>query len=388
MKLLFVLTPPFDPSTGGVQHTTFKLGRYFHQAGLDVHYYSCTVRGHLTEVHGTLHHALTEDGTGDTNMEQLRTLVRTLEPKVVINQMPFETALRNTLYDLQQERSFVLLGCLRNTLWGFRIGAKDDYKRKVPAWLYPVLINKFTLPLLGYRVHKLQKQHLLEILDKNDLFMLLTPHNRVEMESFIGKYKSQKAMSMPNSIPQVLETLPPKKKQIVHVGRLTISQKRSDLLLPFWKEVHKQLPDWEFVVVGYGDYEQRLKDQVAREGIENITFTGRQIPDNYYRDASVFMMPSSYEGFPNVVLEAQSFGAVPVAFDSYGAIRDIVQDGVNALLIPPFDTQAMAEKVVQLVQDPDRLATMQQASLENARNYTIDQVGQLWLQLFKERTQK
>lgn len=388
MKLLFVLTPPFDPSTGGVQHTTFKLGRFFHQSGIEVHYYSCTVDGHLKEVYGTLYHAVHTDGTGEENMEQLREVVKTVQPEVVINQMPFEVALRDTLYGLQQERNFVLLGCLRNTLWGFRIGAKDDYKRKVPAWLYPLVINKFTLSILGYRVHKLQKQHLLEIMDKNDLFVLLTPHNRVEMESFIGKYKSKKSISLPNSIPQVVEGLPEKKKQIVHVGRLTISQKRSDLLLPFWKEVQKALPDWEFIVVGYGDFEEVLKAQVEREGFKNITLTGRQVPDNYYRDASIFMMPSSYEGFPNVILEAQSFGAVPVAFDSYGAIRDIVQDGKNALLIPPFDTEAMAKKVVNLANDTDLMQSMQVAALENAKNYTIDHVGQLWLTLFKERLQK
>ena len=57
MKIFFTLTPAFDPNAGGVQRTTFKLGKYFSEKGLDIYYYSLAKTGHVEVRNGTLYTA-------------------------------------------------------------------------------------------------------------------------------------------------------------------------------------------------------------------------------------------------------------------------------------------------------------------------------------------
>ena len=56
MRILFTMTPAFKPEEGGVQRTTFKLGKYFTKQGMDVSYYSTADKGHIRAEYGTLYH--------------------------------------------------------------------------------------------------------------------------------------------------------------------------------------------------------------------------------------------------------------------------------------------------------------------------------------------
>lgn len=61
--------------------------------------------------------------------------------------------------------------------------------------------------------------------------------------------------------------------------------------------------------------------------MERVVFTGWQDPESFYRDASILCLTSDFEGWGMVLTEAMTFGAVPVAFNSYAAITDIIDDG-------------------------------------------------------------
>ena len=74
-------------------------------------------------------------------------------------------------------------------------------------------------------------------------------------------------------------------------------------------------------------------------------------------------------------------------FDSYAALSWIVEDGKDACLIPAFDTAAMAYHAISLIESSDKLKCMQQAALENARRFNIDQVGKIWLDFFVEKAE-
>lgn len=98
------------------------------------------------------------------------------------------------------------------------------------------------------------------------------------------------------------------------------------------------------------------------------------------------MMPSAYEGFPNTLLEAQSYGCAPVLFDSYRALDWIVQDMENTILIPPFETQIMADKVVDIICSEQKLRRLQQGALKNANRFTLPEVGKQWETFFEKIT--
>ena len=385
MKILFTLTPAFNPNGGGVQRTTWKLGKYFTGSGYEVSYYSLAKKGHVEVPFGTLHFAPEENkNRNPENIRDLGRVLKKIKPDIVINQMPYEKELRDSLAGLKKEVGFRLIGCLRNSLFNFKNNARDQMQRMLPETLFRLMDNRAGIGLVQWRHYIKHRLDLKAILDKHDFFILLAPPNRTELEYFVGGYKKEKVRSIPNSIPAVQDqsVLSRKEKMILHVGRLNISQKRSDLLTEFWLKIHEKLPDWRFVIVGDGPYFKTLKKEIQDHNLPRIFLEGYQKPARYYQKASVFMMPSAYEGFPNTLLEAQSNGCAPVLFNSYAALDWITEDGKNAILTQPFNTEEMAASTEQLIIQQDALGTMQKQDLENARRFTIEKVGREWEQLF------
>jgi glycosyltransferase involved in cell wall biosynthesis len=384
MKIFFIMTPAFNPNAGGVQRTTYKLGKYFTEQGLSVTYYSLDNTGHVAVDYGEVYHAPQPGQCKQTaNIRDMQRVLEKVRPDIVINQMPYEAELREGLYTSKQKLGYQLLACLRNSLFSVKNNVADTFRRTVPKPFSMVFDNP-----IGHRLfletHKVRhRSYLKSILDIHDYFILLAPPNREEIQYFIGDYKAEKVTAIPNSIPFVDNSPVNKEKIILHVGRLNIPQKRSDLLLPFWDKLHRRLPDWEFVIVGDGPYKASMEKEIAQKNLPRVQLAGFQAPESYYQKASVFMMPAAFEGFPNVILEAQSYGVVPVAFESYSALRWIVNDIQDALLIPPFDTQAMSDAVAHLANDTKLLAAMQVQAKVNAGRFTIDKVGQQWLDFFE-----
>jgi glycosyltransferase involved in cell wall biosynthesis len=98
--------------------------------------------------------------------------------------------------------------------------------------------------------------------------------------------------------------------------------------------------------------------------------------EDVYRQASIVTLPSYGEGLPTVLIEAASSGRPIVATDVPGC-REVVQDGVNGLLVPPRDPQALAQALETLARDPNLRKKMgengRQMVLERFSNQHINQ---------------
>ena len=385
MNILFVLTPAFDPYSGGVQMSTYKIGSYLARAGHELTVYSFENKGNVDCDFGVLHHAPAAGGEGThENLRHFSEVIQNAEPDVVINQMPYIHDIGEVLKEKQEKLKFLLLGCLRNTLFSVKLNL-DAYRKKVlPAPLQPLFANAIGRRVLLWKHRQRHCADLKEILDTYDYFIMFAPPNETELEYFVGDYKKHKTAFIPNSIPKVLPEVPTKEKRMLWLSRLSYAQKRADLILPFWKKVMHHLPDWQFDVVGHGDAFEDIKNQIEKEQIPRITLHGKQKPDDYYRRAPIYIMTSAYEGFPNTLIEAQSFGAVPIVYRNYPVVNWVIEDGKNGHLIPPFDIDQMAQRTIALAQDVDRRQQMMEGALENARRFTIDRVGQKWVDFFAE----
>lgn len=159
-----------------------------------------------------------------------------------------------------------------------------------------------------------------------------------------------------------------KAKQIVYMGRLSRSDKRIDRLLRIWAKVVDKLPEWELLIYGSGDKEERYLRRLAEGlGLVRCRFMGfAPEPREVYRRAAVLCMTSSYEGWGLVLSEAQAEGAVPVAFDVSEGIRHILF-GDKDLLIKPFDLDAYAEMLFRLCQDEAFRERKQAEGLDRSR---------------------
>lgn len=388
MKILFTLTHAFDPNAGGVQRTTYKLGKKFTEMGHSVFYYATTNKGNIDSDFGKLFYSPEPGNVNNLeNLDDLKKVLISVKPDFVINQMPYEKKLSEFLSAKKKEMNYVLLGCLRNSLFSVKNNLRDISKGILPRSLFKLLDNAAGLKILLY-LHKIKhKKQLMQILDLYDKFILLTPSNIKELNYFVGNYKMDKVCVVPNSIPKVYYEKFIKENIILFVGSLNIKQKRADLLIEFWKRTYNKLTDWKFIVIG-GGLVNEMKKIIKDEHIPRMELLGNQKPEEWYKKAPIFVKTSAYEGFPNVILEAQSYGCVPVSFTSYDAISWIVNDKKDAILVKPFDVDKMSDEVIALATGGYNIEKMAEEAKNNISRFVIDEVAQQWMDLFTDLDNK
>ncbi len=174
-------------------------------------------------------------------------------------------------------------------------------------------------------------------------------------------------------------------KRIISIGRYAYD-KGNDLLLQAWSVIEKKHPDWTLDIYGNGDKEPYQK-QMVELGIDlQRCHLYGPISDvkKEYLSSSVFVLPSRFEGFGLVIIEAMECGVPVVAFDCENGPRSIIDDGETGFLIPPFDINALAEKLMQLISDVNFRKKIGANAQEAASQYDIDRIGQQWKNLFEE----
>lgn len=141
--------------------------------------------------------------------------------------------------------------------------------------------------------------------------------------------------------------------------------------------VLRSVPEATFVLAGAGDIES-FADLAQSLGIARaVSFPGwveGKMKDDLLRQADVFVLPSYFEGLPVGVLEAMARG-VPVVATSVGGIPDVLQDGVNGLLVEPGQPQVLGRALVTLLtDDPLRIRLREAAHAEVRNRFSIERV--------------
>jgi glycosyltransferase involved in cell wall biosynthesis len=136
--------------------------------------------------------------------------------------------------------------------------------------------------------------------------------------------------------------------------------------------VLKVVPRTTFVVVGDNQNLGAMMALCSQHGVDgSFHFPGWRSHDQIqedYQKATVFVMPSLMEAFGIVFLEAMASG-VPVIGGDVGGIRELIQDGVNGLLVPPRDHRALAQKILYLFQNEHQRQQLIRNGLETVQRY-------------------
>lgn len=148
----------------------------------------------------------------------------------------------------------------------------------------------------------------------------------------------------------------PQGRLILTIGRAAASEqyKGTDDLICAVAQLQSEMLDLHLISVGAGDDLARLQKVASESGASRrVHFLQRLSREELaacYARADLFAMPSAGEGFGIVFLEAMSFGKPLIAAACGGAL-DLVQDGVNGLLVPPRDLSALTAAVSRLLQN-------------------------------------
>ena len=175
-------------------------------------------------------------------------------------------------------------------------------------------------------------------------------------------------------------------KEVLVVARLDDWHKRISDALKIWKliQTDRQYSDWQLRIVGDGVDRRFYEDYVRRHRIPNVRFEGRQPSLSYYQQASLFMMTSACEGLPMTILEAQQCGCVPVVFDTFASLPDVVADGRNGYIVPKGDVEQYVARMTALMQDELLRKEMGENARVDCQRFAPEKVAEQWHKLFTE----
>jgi glycosyltransferase involved in cell wall biosynthesis len=198
---------------------------------------------------------------------------------------------------------------------------------------------------------------------------------------------------IPNPVPQVdVKTAATPRPggtrcTIVGMGRLE-RQKGFDLLVRAFASIAAVRPEWDLTIIGEGSERSALTAAIAGSGLsDRISLSGRE-PDAFsaLKASDLFVLSSRYEGFPNALCEAMACGLPVIAFNCPSGPADIVRDGVDGLLVPAEDVEALAAAMASVMADEARRAAFGERASDVAARFSVERIAALWERVLRHGT--
>jgi glycogen(starch) synthase len=179
----------------------------------------------------------------------------------------------------------------------------------------------------------------------------------------------------------------PDERLVLLVGRL-VYEKGFQLALEALPGLIERLGDVRFIVAGSGTHEAELRKQASELGLDDhgtfVGWIGDDVLHSLYRIADVCVVPSIYEPFGLVALEAMASGCLCVVADT-GGLREVVPgDGTVGLRFPSRDSAALQEILEQVLTDDDARAQLVAEAREHVLNFGWAEVAGSTLGLYRE----
>ena len=391
MNILFLYSGEILPERGGVQRVTSVLADEFARRGNGVFYLSLPAKTSGNAFSERQFFLPENDFAAEKNRTFFLDFLKDKKNDVVINQGGNGKDCSRLAYAAKESGVPVVSVChcgLIDSAKNYRAIHETAWKRRGLGWLLPLTDWAPVKKLLLALYKRKYQAHYRELCAKSDRVVLLSESFKKELAFYFdGERCPENVVAIPNpcSFPPPETALNPaeKRKELLFCGRIDFSQKRVDLMLEIWRRLFKAFPDWCLTIVGGGAALDSAKRMAKKMGLERVSFEGFQDPRPYYERAAIFCMTSAWETFGLVLVEAMNYGCVPVAFNSYAAAADIIDDGENGILVPPMDCEKYANALAALMRDSARREHMAQAAAEKSRQFSADEIANKWERLFE-----
>ena len=167
------------------------------------------------------------------------------------------------------------------------------------------------------------------------------------------------------------------------IGRLSL-QKGYSTFVKAASLVLTEMPSVHFLIIGEGELEDELKKLATRLGVAHaVHFTGpRQDIEDLLTTMDLFVSSSLWEGLPTVILESMA-AQIPIVATDVSGTREIVQDGVTGLLVPPGDPHSLAYAIIRILREREQAMAMTEQAYRLVQDFSIVQVARCYMEVYQ-----
>jgi glycosyltransferase involved in cell wall biosynthesis len=223
------------------------------------------------------------------------------------------------------------------------------------------------------------------IIDKLNKFFYQFAHGIIVQTKFAknifeAKYPTKNIFVIPNPVKVPYQISTKKSNIILNVGRF-IHSKNQAWLISLFCSINPE--GWELHFVGDGPELEKCRFLAKRSDLKDkIIFHGKQKDVvKFYQESKIFAFTSTSEGFPNVLLEAMSYGNACVSFDCEAGPSDIIIDNFNGYLVPNLNKKEYREKLHKLINDNETCERFSIEARKTVENYSIENISKIFLEL-------
>jgi GalNAc-alpha-(1->4)-GalNAc-alpha-(1->3)-diNAcBac-PP-undecaprenol alpha-1,4-N-acetyl-D-galactosaminyltransferase len=199
-----------------------------------------------------------------------------------------------------------------------------------------------------------------------------------EMRSFY-KHHNVKVIPNPVKVPTLSKLSSQSSPVVLAAGRL-VEQKRFDLAIEAFSIADTK--GWELRIFGDGQLKEELTQLAATQNASKIAVNGASTDlSKEMSEASIFVLSSDFEGFPNVLIEAMAHGLAVVATRCPTGPSSLIVDGINGLLVPCGDKKALSQAIEKLVRDSKFRRELGMRAAETARAFSEERIISSWEKL-------
>ena len=356
-NILFFCPREVNATMGGIERVTETLARFLIKEGYNVVFmsvehtcdkmYDCVAPQYFTR---------------DTGNEQwILEIIRKHDIKVVINQMGFFCYCPKSSLPADVR----VITVMHDSYYAMYPRLQLNFFRK---WNWRRVISK-----LMRRTY-----------DQSDKLVVFVPPFKDEYKYFCPYAKDEKFVVIPNfnsySSPAVVQ----KEKKLLWVGRHAELNNRTREMLMIWSKLEDRFPEWSVDILGDGPDGEDVRKLHKALNLKRCNLCGVKDPKPFYERASFICMTSAFESFGMVLTEGMQHGCVPVAYDSYTAVRYIVHNGEDGLLVSPFDIDEYADKLASLMENDEEWNRMSVAAIESVKQFDAEAIMPKWIEMIED----
>jgi glycosyltransferase involved in cell wall biosynthesis len=238
-----------------------------------------------------------------------------------------------------------------------------DYPLK-NRWRYRLAYNVLAARIIANS--EATKQALLRNAPWLDSERIEVIYNGIDMQPFLQP--SRRCLRTEWGVPQQAPLLG-------FVGQLD-ERKGIDVLLKAFERVHRQVPQVRLVLVGRGALQETIESEVRRQNWGSAVLLPGFMDDvvSVMQAIDILLLPSLWEGFGIVLIEAMAAGK-PAISTNTSSMPEIIVDGQTGYLVPPNNAEILADRVIELLQNPLRREQFGSAARRRAAEFfTLDRM--------------